>query len=49
MATKTAVTEEKIGRVGQRRQVVIPREIAKTLDLHEGTSWRSASRPTAYS
>jgi AbrB family looped-hinge helix DNA binding protein len=36
MSTKTAVTEEKIGRVGQRRQVVIPREIAKTLNLHEG-------------
>jgi AbrB family looped-hinge helix DNA binding protein len=36
MATKTAATEETIGRVGQRRQVVIPREIAKTLNLHEG-------------
>lgn len=35
MASKTA-TAEKIGRVGQRRQVVIPREIAKTLNLQEG-------------
>jgi AbrB family looped-hinge helix DNA binding protein len=36
MATKAAVTDERIGRVGQRRQVVIPREIAKTLNLQVG-------------
>jgi len=36
MATKTAVpTRERIGRVGQRRQVVIPREILETLNLRE--------------
>ena len=37
MATKTpAATEERIGRVGQRRQVVIPREMLETLKLQEG-------------
>ena len=36
MATKTATTKEKIGRVGQRRQVVIPREMLETLKLQEG-------------
>ena len=36
MAGKTATTRERIGRVGQRRQVVIPREILETLKLHEG-------------
>ena len=36
MAGKTATNHERIGRVGQRRQVVIPREILKTLKLHEG-------------
>jgi AbrB family looped-hinge helix DNA binding protein len=36
MAGKTAVTSERIGRVGQRRQVVIPREILETLNIHEG-------------
>lgn len=35
MATKTAATE-RIGRVGQRRQVVIPREMLETLKLQEG-------------
>ena len=35
MATKTA-TKEKIGRVGQRRQVVIPREMLENLNLREG-------------
>jgi len=35
MASKTA-TIEKIGRVGQRRQVMIPREILETLNIHEG-------------
>jgi AbrB family looped-hinge helix DNA binding protein len=35
MAGKTA-TVEKIGRVGQRRQVVIPREIAESLRMREG-------------
>ncbi len=37
MAAKTARTsQERIGRVGQRRQVVIPREMLKTLKLREG-------------
>ena len=36
MAGKTATTQERIGRVGQRRQVVIPREIFETLKLQEG-------------
>jgi AbrB family looped-hinge helix DNA binding protein len=35
MASKTATTE-KIGRVGQRRQVVIPREIFDNLKMREG-------------
>jgi len=35
MASKTA-TIEKISRVGQRRQVVIPREIAESLRMREG-------------
>jgi AbrB family looped-hinge helix DNA binding protein len=36
MAGKTATTKERIGRVGQRRQVVIPREMLETLNLQEG-------------
>jgi AbrB family looped-hinge helix DNA binding protein len=38
MATKTPTTQERerIGRVGQRRQVVIPREMLETLNLQEG-------------
>ena len=36
MAVKTAITEERIGRVGQRRQVVIPREMMETLNIREG-------------
>lgn len=37
MATKTApTTKERIGRVGQRRQVVIPRDIFERLNMHEG-------------
>jgi len=35
MASKIATTE-KIGRVGQRRQVVIPREMLETMNLREG-------------
>jgi AbrB family looped-hinge helix DNA binding protein len=35
MAGKTPTTE-RIGRVGRRRQVVIPREFLETLNLHEG-------------
>ena len=35
MAAKTA-TQERIGRVGQRRQVVIPRDILETLKIQEG-------------
>jgi len=37
MATRTtAATQEQIGRVGQRRQVVIPRELLETFKLQEG-------------
>jgi len=37
MAGKVATTtKEPIGRVGQRRQVVIPREMLETFDLQEG-------------
>jgi AbrB family looped-hinge helix DNA binding protein len=32
----TLTTQELIGRVGQRRQVVIPREILETLNLRTG-------------
>ena len=33
---KTTPTQERTGRVGQRRQVVIPREILETLKLKAG-------------
>jgi AbrB family looped-hinge helix DNA binding protein len=33
---KTAPAQERIGRVGHRRQVVIPREILETLKLQAG-------------
>jgi AbrB family looped-hinge helix DNA binding protein len=33
---KTPPTSDRTGRVGQRRQVVIPREILKTLKLQAG-------------
>ena len=33
---KTITTQERTGRVGQRRQVVIPREILETLKLQAG-------------
>lgn len=36
MATKSTTTRERIGRVGQRRQVVIPREMLETLNIQEG-------------
>jgi len=36
MIRKTAAPEERIGRVGQRRQVVIPREIFDNLNMREG-------------
>jgi AbrB family looped-hinge helix DNA binding protein len=36
MPAKTAAIRERIGRVGQRRQVVIPRDILQTLKLREG-------------
>ena len=36
MAAKTKAREERIGRVGQRRQVIIPREILERLNLREG-------------
>jgi AbrB family looped-hinge helix DNA binding protein len=36
MATKSTTTQERIGRVGQRRQVVIPREMLETLNIREG-------------
>jgi AbrB family looped-hinge helix DNA binding protein len=36
MAAKTTTTQERIARVGQGRQVVIPREILETLKIQEG-------------
>ena len=36
MAIKSTTTQERIGRVGQRRQVVIPREMLETLNIREG-------------
>jgi bifunctional DNA-binding transcriptional regulator/antitoxin component of YhaV-PrlF toxin-antitoxin module len=36
MAGKIATTEERIGRVGQRRQVVVPREILDNLKMRAG-------------
>ena len=36
MASKTATTEKRIGRVGQRRQVVIPRDLSEALNIREG-------------
>jgi len=36
MAVKATTQQERIGRVGQRRQVVIPRDILETLKLQEG-------------
>jgi AbrB family looped-hinge helix DNA binding protein len=36
MAVKSTTTQERIGRVSQRRQVVIPREMLKTLNIQEG-------------
>jgi len=36
MAAKTTTTQEQIARVGQRRQVVIPREILDTLKIQAG-------------
>ncbi|MBI1786099.1 MAG: AbrB/MazE/SpoVT family DNA-binding domain-containing protein [Acidobacteria bacterium] len=36
MAGRTATSEEQIGRVGQRRQVVIPRKMLETLKIQEG-------------
>jgi bifunctional DNA-binding transcriptional regulator/antitoxin component of YhaV-PrlF toxin-antitoxin module len=36
MAGKTGTIQQRTGRVGQRRQVVIPREMFETLKLQEG-------------
>ena len=36
MGVKSTTTHERIGRVGQRRQVVIPREMLESLNIHEG-------------
>jgi bifunctional DNA-binding transcriptional regulator/antitoxin component of YhaV-PrlF toxin-antitoxin module len=36
MAVKPTATRERIGRVGQRRQVIIPRDILDTLKIREG-------------
>ena len=36
MAVRTATTEERIRRVGQRRQLVIPRDMLETLMIREG-------------
>ena len=46
MRTKTPpATRERIGRVGQRRQVVIPREMLETLKLREGDFVAFSKRP----
>ena len=46
MTTKTTTpAREPIGRVGQRRQVVIPRDICETLRLREGDFVAFAQRP----
>ena len=36
MGVKSTTTQERIGRVGQRRQVVIPRDMLETLNIREG-------------
>ena len=36
MGVKSTTSQERIGRVGQRRQVVIPREMLETLNIQEG-------------
>jgi bifunctional DNA-binding transcriptional regulator/antitoxin component of YhaV-PrlF toxin-antitoxin module len=36
MGMKSASKQERIGRIGQRRQVVIPREMLETLNVQEG-------------
>ena len=36
MSIKAIPAQERVGRVGQRRQVVIPREMLETLNLREG-------------
>ena len=36
MAAKPTTPQERIGRVGQRRQVFIPREMLETLNIREG-------------
>lgn len=36
MAGTIGTIKERIGRVGQRRQVVIPREMLETLNIQEG-------------
>ena len=36
MPGKATTAQERIGRVGQRRQVVIPRDIAEAMQLREG-------------
>ena len=36
MAGKSTAARERIGRVGQRRQVVIPREMLETLNIRDG-------------
>jgi bifunctional DNA-binding transcriptional regulator/antitoxin component of YhaV-PrlF toxin-antitoxin module len=36
MAVGTATTQERIGRVGRRRQVVLPREMLETLNIRKG-------------
>ena len=46
MGSKTTTTrQEPIGRVGQRRQVVIPRRICESLQLKEGDFVAFAARP----
>jgi len=47
VAEKTVATEERIGRVGQRRQVVIPRDIFENLDMRAGDFVAVAQRGRA--
>ena len=46
MASKTVTTtQERIGRVGQRRQVVLPRELFEKLRMREGDFVAFAQKP----
>ncbi len=44
---KTTASNERLGRVGPRRQIDIPRDLLETLRLQTGASSRSLSERTA--